>query len=157
MANLQKFNINFFAYKNFSNMDFRHRKISHFFPGLGAEGGDEIKGSKAYLSAASLHDMHAVRVSGSHLMVLLCSVAMILFNANSLQAAGVHADLVASMEGMKSQLWSFLYPVQISSVVVGAAFAVARQSIMPLGIGVGITVGSKFLESIIGKADGALI
>ncbi len=62
-----------------------------------------------------------------------------------------------SLNTLKKEVFSWLFAVKVASVAVGSVFAVAKQSLMPFGIGAGIAVGIQVFDKVIGEASGALI
>ena len=61
------------------------------------------------------------------------------------------------MQAMKKEVWSYLFPIKVASVVVGSAFSLMRQSLMPFGIGAGISASIQFFDSVLGDGSAALI
>lgn len=79
-----------------------------------------------------------------------------LFFGTDLLAIPVEA-LKAPMQDLKKEIFSWMMAVKIIAVAVGAVVSVAKQSIMPFGIGAGITTGIHFFDKILGDASGALL
>jgi hypothetical protein len=65
--------------------------------------------------------------------------------------------LRAPMGELKSEVFSWLFAVKIAAVAVGSAFAVAKQSVTPFGVGAAIGVGIHFFNSYIGDGAAALM
>lgn len=67
------------------------------------------------------------------------------------------ADLKAPLKAMKDEVWSYMYIVKVAASVVGGCFSVMQQSVVPLGVGAGISVGLHFFEKVIGDGSAALL
>lgn len=83
-------------------------------------------------------------------------VSLYLLLSSNLDAVPVDT-LRAPMQAMKKEVWSYMFPIQIASVVIGAVTSLARHSMMPLGIGAGITTAIHFFDSVLGDGSAALI
>ena len=89
-------------------------------------------------------------------LTLFTFFTFFLLSSSDLLAIPVEA-LKAPMQDLKKEIFSWMMAVKIIAVAVGAVVSVAKQSIMPLGIGAGITTGIHFFDKILGDASGALI
>lgn len=90
------------------------------------------------------------------IMTFLGLTTLVLLNVDSLQAVGV-ADLRVPMQAMKTEVWSYLFPIKVAAVVVGSAIALTKQSLMPFGVGAGIGAAIQFFDSVLGDGSAALI
>jgi hypothetical protein len=88
--------------------------------------------------------------------LFLSAVTIFIFFTNEALAIPVEA-LKAPMQDLKKEIFSWMMAVKIAAVAVGGIVSVAKQSVMPLGIGAGITAGIHFFDKVIGDASGALI
>jgi hypothetical protein len=68
-----------------------------------------------------------------------------------------NADMATALNVMKKDVFAYLFPIKIASVVLGAAFSLMKQSLMPFGVGAGITAAIQFFTAITGDADGFVI
>ncbi len=87
---------------------------------------------------------------------LLFSGIILIFSATEALAIPVEA-LKAPMQDLKKEIFSWMMAVKIAAVAVGGIVSVAKQSVMPLGIGAGITAGIHFFDKVIGDASGAIL
>lgn len=86
------------------------------------------------------------------------AIAILLMVAFSDQLQAIQSDtLRAPLQNVKKEVWSYMFAVKTTAVVVGSIFAVVKQSIMPFGIGAGIFAGTQFFDTLIGDGAGALI
>ena len=83
-------------------------------------------------------------------------VSLYLLLSSNVDAVPVDT-LRAPMQAMKKEVWSYMFPIKVASVVVGAAFSLMRQSMMPFGVGAGITAAIHFFDSVLGDGSAALI
>jgi len=82
---------------------------------------------------------------------------LILFSSfNECNALSIEA-LKVPMGDLKKEVFSWMFAVKIAAVAVGGAFAVVKQSVVPFGVGAGITAGIHFFDKFIGDASGVLI
>ena len=65
--------------------------------------------------------------------------------------------LKTPMTELKKEVFSWMFGVKIAAVAVGSAFAVMKQSLVPFGVGAGITAGIHFFDKLIGEASAVLI
>lgn len=76
--------------------------------------------------------------------------------ADQLQA--IQCDtLRAPLQGVKREVFSYMFAIKVAAVVVGSAFALIKQSLAPFGVGAGIFVGAQFFDTVIGDGAAALI
>ncbi len=61
------------------------------------------------------------------------------------------------MKKMKKEVWSYMYVIKVAATVVGGVFSVLQQSLLPLGVGAGITAGITFFDEVVGDGSTALI
>jgi len=110
---------------------------------------------KAYFYADSRkRKRHAQRYA--HLMAFLCLTALSVCSADSLQAVPLDS-LRAPMTALKTEMWSYMFPVKIAAALVGGVMSLAKQSLTPFGIGAGIAAGIQFFDGVIGDGSAALI
>lgn len=89
---------------------------------------------------------------------LYFTIAILLIVAFADQLHAIQSDtLRAPLQNVKKEVWSYMFAVKTTAVVVGSIFAVVKQSIMPFGIGAGIFAGAQFFDTLIGDGAGALI
>lgn|SRR3989338_1615317 len=67
------------------------------------------------------------------------------------------ADLRVPLKAMKDEVWSYMYIVKLAVAVVGTCVGVMQQSVTPLGVGLGLSVGIHFWEKMIGDGSAALL
>lgn len=87
---------------------------------------------------------------------IIVAVTVVCAALSNLDAVPVDT-LRAPMQAMKKEVWSYLFPIQVASVVVGAVTSLARHSFVPLGIGGGITAAIHFFDGVLGDGSAALI
>lgn len=76
--------------------------------------------------------------------------------ADQLQA--IQSDtLRAPLQGVKREVFSYMFAIKVAAVVVGSAFSLMKQSLAPFGIGAGIFAGMQFFDTVIGDGAAALI
>ena len=76
--------------------------------------------------------------------------------ADQLQA--IQSDtLRAPLQGIKREVFSYMFAIKVAAVVVGSVFALMKQSLGPFGIGAGIFAGAQFFDTVIGDGAAALI
>lgn len=109
---------------------------------------------KLATSTSTNHQMDS-EFSG-RILIAFCLVALVLFNIDSLLAIEV-ADLRAPMQDLKKTVWSYMYPIKLAAVAVGAVWSVTQQSLMPFGVGAAIGGGIQFFDSVLGDGSAALI
>jgi hypothetical protein len=86
------------------------------------------------------------------------AIATLVIVAFADQLQAVQSDtLRAPLQSVKKEIWSYMFAIKATSVVVGSAFALMKQSIAPFGIGAGIFAGAQFFDSLIGDGSAALI
>ena len=89
---------------------------------------------------------------------LYFAIAILLIAAFADQLHAIQSDtLRAPLQNVKKEVWSYMFAVKTTAVVVGSIFAVVKQSIMPFGIGAGIFAGAQFFDTLIGDGAGVLI
>ena len=89
---------------------------------------------------------------------LYFAIVIVLMVAFSDQLSAIQSDtLRAPLQNVKKEVWSYMFAVKTTAVVVGSIFAVVKQSIMPFGIGAGIFAGTQFFDTLIGDGAGAMI
>jgi predicted RecA/RadA family phage recombinase len=66
-------------------------------------------------------------------------------------------DLKVATAALKKEVFDWLFVIKIAAVAVGSAFAVAKQSLTPFGIGAGIAAGVQFFNTAIGDGSAALL
>ncbi len=76
--------------------------------------------------------------------------------ADQLQAIESES-LRAPLQGVKKEIFSYMFVIKIAAVVVGAAFSIMKQVLSPLGIGAGVFIGIQFFDHLIGDGSTALI
>lgn len=86
----------------------------------------------------------------------LCLTVLVLFSADSLLAVPLDS-LRAPMTALKTEMWSYMFPVKIAAALVGGVMSLAKQSLTPFGIGAGIAAGIQFFDGVIGDGSAALI
>ena len=85
----------------------------------------------------------------------LATLVIVVF-AGQLQA--IQSDtLRAPLQNVKKEVWSYMFAIKTTAVVVGSVFAIMKQSVTPFGIGAGIFAGAQFFDTIIGDGAAALI
>lgn len=85
----------------------------------------------------------------------LATLVIVVF-ADQLQA--IQSDtLRAPLQNVKKEVWSYMFAIKTTAVVVGSVFAIMKQSVTPFGIGAGIFAGAQFFDTIIGDGAAALI
>lgn len=90
-------------------------------------------------------------------LVYFVIVALIVITfADQLQAIQSDA-LRAPLQGVKKEVFSYMFAIKVAAVVVGSAFALAKQSLAPFGVGAGIFAGAQFFDTVIGDGAAALI
>ena len=86
------------------------------------------------------------------------TIAILLTIAFFDQLQAIQSDtLRAPLQNVKKEVWSYMFAIKTTAVVVGSIYAVMKQSIMPFGIGAGIFAGVQFFDTIIGDGAAALI
>lgn len=86
------------------------------------------------------------------------SVFFMLLLFVSTEVYGISVDaLKVPMGDLKKEVFGWMFGVKVMAVAVGGAFALAKQSLMPFGVGAGITAGIHFFDKFIGDASAALI
>jgi len=92
----------------------------------------------------------------SRVFMAFCLTAIVLFNIDSLLAVEV-AELRAPMQGLKKEIWSYMYPIKLAAVAIGSVLSVTQQSLMPFGVGAAIGGGIQFFDTVLGDGSAALI
>ena len=87
---------------------------------------------------------------------LVLAILVIIVAAAQLQAIPTDA-LKVPLQTVKKEVWSYMFAVKAAAVVVGAAFALIKQSLAPFGIGAGIFGGIQFFDTVLGDGSAALI
>lgn len=86
------------------------------------------------------------------------TIAILLTIAFFDQLQAIQSDtLRAPLQNVKKEVWSYMFAVKTTAVVVGSIFAIVKQSIMPFGIGAGIFAGTQFFDTLIGDGSAAVI
>jgi hypothetical protein len=86
------------------------------------------------------------------------TIAILLIVAFADQLNAIQSDtLRAPLQEVKKEVWSYMFAIKTTAVVVGSIFAVMKQSVMPFGIGAGIFAGAQFFDTVIGDGAAALI
>jgi hypothetical protein len=86
---------------------------------------------------------------------LIFSLFLIFFVSESF---GITTEaLKAPMGDFKKEIWGWLHGVQIIGVAAGAGFAIVKQSLVPFGVGGGISAAIHFFDKFIGDGSAALI
>lgn len=98
----------------------------------------------------------SLRLIDKKFFYLVFLMLLVFIFTEQLQAVPVDS-LRVPMQAMKKEVWSYLFPIQVASVVVGAVTALARHSFVPLGIGGGITAAIHFFDGVLGDGSAALI
>ena len=89
---------------------------------------------------------------------LYFAIVIVLMVAFSDQLSAIQSDtLRAPLQNVKKEVWSYMFAVKAAAVVVGAAFALIKQSLAPFGIGAGIFGGIQFFDTVLGDGSAALI
>ena len=103
---------------------------------------------------------HVLQPSNSkvstQVMASLCLTLLVLFSVDSLQAVPLDS-LRAPMMALKTEIWSYMFPIELAAATMGVVMSVARQSLTSLGIGVSIAAGIHFFNGILGDGSAALI
>lgn len=91
-----------------------------------------------------------------NLVYFAIAILVVIAFADQLQA--IQSDtLRAPLQEVKKEVWSYMFAIKTTAVVVGSIFAVMKQSVMPFGIGAGIFAGAQFFDTVIGDGAAALI
>lgn len=88
--------------------------------------------------------------------LFLMVTLIIALNIDSLLAVEV-AELRAPMQNLKKEIWSYMYPIKLAAVAIGAVMSVTQQSLMPFGVGAAIGGGIQFFDTVLGDGSAALI
>ncbi len=88
--------------------------------------------------------------------LFLSVIMLIVFSIDSLLAVEV-AELRAPMQGLKKEIWSYMYPIKLAAVAIGSVLSVTQQSLMPFGVGAAIGGGIQFFDTVLGDGSAALI
>ncbi len=88
--------------------------------------------------------------------LFLSVMMLIIFNIDSVLAVEI-ADLRAPMQNLKKEIWSYMYPIKLAAVAIGAVLSVTQQSLMPFGVGAAIGGGIQFFDTVLGDGSAALI
>ena len=83
-------------------------------------------------------------------------LAFVIYGISDAHAISVDS-LRAPMQDLKKEVFSWMFAVKIASAAVGGAFALAKQSLTPFGVGAGIAAGIHFFDKWIGDGSAALI
>jgi hypothetical protein len=97
-----------------------------------------------------------MKQSHKQFLTILSLTSLCFVFSASLDAVPVDT-LRVPMQAMKKEVWSYMFPIKVASVAVGAAFSLMRQSMMPFGVGAGITAAIHFFDSVLGDGSAALI
>ena len=89
-------------------------------------------------------------------MASLCLTALVLFSVDSLQAVPLDS-LRAPMTALKTEMWSYMFPIKMAAAIVGGVMSLAKQTLTPFGIGAGIAAGIQFFDGVLGDGSAALI
>ncbi|MFN6414713.1 MAG: hypothetical protein ACK4V2_02950 [Pseudomonadota bacterium] len=114
-----------------------------------------MKSSFTLSTPTSANYLTDTEFSGRVLMAF-CLTALVVFNIDSLLAVEV-AELRAPMQGLKKEIWSYMYPIKLAAVAIGAVMSVTQQSLMPFGVGAAIGGGIQFFDTVLGDGSAALI
>jgi len=114
-----------------------------------------MKSSFTLLTPTSINFLTDTEFS-SRAFIAFCLTALVLFNIDSLFAVEV-AELRAPMQGLKKEIWSYMYPIKLAAVAIGAVLSVTQQSLMPFGVGAAIGGGIQFFDTVLGDGSAALI
>jgi hypothetical protein len=87
--------------------------------------------------------------------VIIFLISSICFNCDCYALELV--SLQEPMKGLKKEVFSWMFGVKIAAVAVGSAFAIMKQSLVPFGVGAGITAGIQFFDKLIGDGAAVLI
>ena len=100
-----------------------------------------------------------VKIGRNTNLVYWCSAIsiLILFSSVNDCYAVELAGLKEPMKALKTEVFSWMFAVKIAAVAVGGAFAVVKQSVVPFGVGAGITAGIHFFDKFIGDGAAVLI
>jgi hypothetical protein len=93
---------------------------------------------------------------GFRALVVLCFAVFVIFNIDSLQAVPLDS-LRAPMTALKTEMWSYMFPIKMAAAIVGGVMSLAKQTLTPFGIGAGIAAGIQFFDGVIGDGSAALI
>ena len=88
--------------------------------------------------------------------LFLSVMMLIIFNIDSVLAVEI-ADLRAPMQNLKKEIWSYMYPIKLAAVAIGAVLSVTQQSLIPFGVGAAIGGGIQFFDTVLGDGSAALI
>ncbi len=112
---------------------------------------------RAYTSSYLDHVLQPFNSKVStQVMASLCLTLLVLFSVDSLQAVPLDT-LRAPMTALKTEMWSYMFPVKIAAALVGGVMSLAKQTLTPFGIGAGIAAGIQFFDGVIGDGSAALI
>ena len=100
---------------------------------------------------------HQTQLKNYHNQILLFSFTLLLFLLISDGHAISVESIKAPMQDLKKEVFSWMFAVKIASAAVGGAFALAKQSLTPFGVGAGIAAGIHFFDKWIGDGSAALI
>ena len=92
----------------------------------------------------------------TQVMASLCLTVLVLFTVDSLQAVPLNS-LRAPMTALKTEMWSYMFPIKMAAAIVGGVMSLAKQTLTPFGIGAGIAAGIQFFDGVIGDGSAALI
>lgn len=114
-----------------------------------------MKSSFTLPTPTSINFLTDTEFSG-RVFVAFCLVAFVFFNIDNLLAVEV-AELRAPMQGLKKEIWSYMYPIKLAAVAIGSVLSVTQQSLMPFGVGAAIGGGIQFFDTVLGDGSAALI
>ena len=96
------------------------------------------------------------QLNTKNLVYFAMATLMVVTFADQLQA--IQSDtLRAPLQGIKREVFSYMFAIKVAAVVVGSAFALMKQSLAPFGVGAGIFAGAQFFDTVIGDGAAALI
>jgi hypothetical protein len=85
----------------------------------------------------------------------LMVVAIVIFS-DSLQAITSN-EMKGAFKAAKTDIWAWMHVVKLGSAVMGIVMSVVQHSLMPLGIGVGLSAGIQVFDTMLGDGAAALI
>jgi hypothetical protein len=90
-------------------------------------------------------------------LVYFMLVALVIVGFADQLSAIESESLRPALQGVKKEVWSYMYIIKIAAVVVGSVYAVMKQSPMSFGVGAAIFAATQFFDTLIGDGAGALI
>ncbi len=89
-------------------------------------------------------------------LVYFMLVALVIVGFADQLSAIESESLRPALQGVKKEVWSYMYIIKIAAVVVGSV-SVVKQSPMSFGVGAAIFAATQFFDTLIGDGAGALI